>query len=184
MKPEYEARFYDVDPATIADTLAARGATCTMPRTLMRRVIFTNHDIAERGGWLRLREQGERIFLTYKQNTAVPSAIDSVLETELEVSDFHATRTLLEAMGCTARRYQENYREEWTLHGVTFDLDIWPDLRPFLEIEGTDEAAVRRGAEVLGLDFTTATFGSVDKVYLTVLDRDILTEDRLVFTSA
>jgi adenylate cyclase class 2 len=181
MKTEYEARFLAVDVNAIIDKFKNRSATCVMPRTLMRRIVFKNADIEARGGWLRLRDQGERTFLTYKQTASAESAIDSVLEAEVQVGDFDATRILLEAMGFTALRYQENYREEWKLDEVTFDLDTWPDLPTFLEIEGADEIAVRDAAEALGLDLTHATYGSVDEVYLAVLDRDILAEPRLTF---
>jgi adenylate cyclase class 2 len=82
-------------------------------------------------------------------------------------------------MGFKVLRYQENYREEWKLGEVTFDLDTWPDLPTFLEVEGPDEDAVRAAAEKLGLDLTQASYGSVDEVYLAVLERDILAEDTL-----
>lgn len=182
MKPEYEARFCNIDAEVIAEKLKAHSATLHMPRTLMRRIVFKNHDIEARGGWLRLRDQGERTFLTYKQVANGESAIDSILEAEVQVGDFEATKALLEAMGFTALRYQENYREEWTLDGVTFDIDTWPDLPTFLEIEGTDEPAVRRATAAIDLDFAEASFGSVDEVYLASLGRDILNEPRLVFS--
>lgn len=181
MKPEYEARFCDIDPEVIVERLKAQSATRHMPRTLMRRIVFKNHDIETRGGWLRLRDQGERTFLTYKQVASDESAIDSVLEAEVEVGAFDATKALLEAMGFIALRYQENYREEWTLDGVTFDIDTWPGLPTFLEIEGPDEPAVRRATAALDLNFGDASFGSVDEVYLAAHGRDILTETRLVF---
>jgi hypothetical protein len=43
------------------------------------------------------------------------------------------------------------------------------------------EPAVRAAAEALGLDLARATCGSVDEVYLAILDRDILAEDTLAF---
>ena len=181
MKPEYEARFLDIDVDKIVRVLQARSANCEMPRTLMRRIVFKNHDIAARGGWLRLREQAGRSSLTYKQVADDESAIDSILEAEVGVTDFDATKTLLEAMGFVALRYQENYREEWKVDDVVFDIDTWPGLPTFLEIEGPDEVAVHRAAEALGLDFADATFGSVDEVYLSALGRDILAEPRLIF---
>jgi adenylate cyclase, class 2 len=181
VKIEFEARFLAVDVAAVVERLKARSATCVMPRTLMRRIVFTNTDIESRRGWLRLRDQGKACYLTYKQTASPDRAVDSILEAEVQVGDFEATRVLLEAMGFTAVRFQENYREEWHLDGVTFDLDTWPDLPTFLEIEGPDEAAVRQAATVLGLSFQDASFGSVDEVYRAVLGRDILTESRLTF---
>jgi len=151
MHTEYEARFLAIDLDAVLDKLTAQSATCVMPRTLMRRIVFKNSDIEQRGGWLRLRDEGHRTTLT----------------------------SLLEAMGFKALRYQENYREEWKLGEVTFDLDTWPDLPTFLEVEGPDEDAVRAAAEKLGLDLNQASYGSVDEVYLAVLERDILAEDTL-----
>lgn len=181
MKPEYEARFCDIDSDAIIAKLKALSAIRHVPRALMRRIVFKNHDIEARGGWLRLRDQGDHTFLTYKQVAGDESTIDSILEAEVEVSDFGSTKALLEAMGFTALRYQENYREEWKLNGVTFDIDTWPGLPTFLDVEGPSEEAVQQGARNLDLDFDTATFGSVDEVYLAALGRDILAESRLVF---
>jgi adenylate cyclase, class 2 len=181
VKIEFEARFLAVDAAAVVERLKAMQATCVMPRTLMRRIVFTNADIDARGGWLRLRDQGKACFLTYKQTASSDRAVDSILEAEVQVGDFEDTRVLLDAMGFTAVRFQENYREEWHLDGVTFDLDTWPDLPTFLEIEGPDEAAVRQAAKVFGLSFDDASFGSVDEVYRAVLGRDILAESKLTF---
>src|SRR4051794_10396287 len=128
-----------------------------MPRTLMRRIVFKNNDIEQRGGWLRLRDEGHRVTLTYEQTTTETSAIDTTLEAEIQVNDFDATKALLEAMGFRALRYQENYREEWKIAAVTFDPDTWPDLPTFLEVEGPDEDAVRRAAESLGLDLVRSS---------------------------
>jgi adenylate cyclase class 2 len=87
-------------------------------------------------------------------------------------------------MGFEALRYQENYREEWKLGEVTLDIDTWPGLSTYVEVEGPSEDAVRAAAEVLGFDFAHASYGSVDEVYLTVLDRDILTEETLTFATS
>ncbi|GGK96018.1 hypothetical protein [Mangrovihabitans endophyticus] len=64
METEFEARFLNIDTHSIRDNLAAQGGVCVMPRTLMRRIVFKNKDIAERGGWLRLRDEGRRITMT------------------------------------------------------------------------------------------------------------------------
>lgn len=184
MQTEYEARFLSIDVNRAIAVLRDRGAELHQPRTLMRRVVFKNGDIDARGGWLRLRDEGHQVTLTYKQTTAAASAIDSILEAEITVSGFDDAHRLLTAMAFQALRYQENYREEWRLGELRFDFDTWPGLDTYLEIEGPDEASVAAAAATLGLDIADASFGSVDEVYLAVLDRDILTEPRLVFDTA
>lgn len=181
MQTEYEARFLSIDVDKATAILRERGADLHQPRTLMRRVVFKNNDIDAAGGWLRLRDEGHQVTLTYKQTTADVSAIDTILEAEIVVSSFDGTHRLLTAMGFQPLRYQENYREEWRLGDLRFDFDTWPDLDTYLEVEGPNQDAVEGAATMLELDMDTASFGSVDEVYETVLDRDILTEERLVF---
>jgi adenylate cyclase class 2 len=181
MQTEYEARFLSIDVDKATAILRERGADLHQPRTLMRRVVFKNNDIDAAGGWLRLRDEGHQVTLTYKQTTADVSAIDTILEAEIVVSGFDDTHRLLTAMGFQPLRYQENYREEWRLGELRFDFDTWPDIDTYLEIEGPDQTAVTAAATMLGLDIGTASFGSVDEVYLALLNRDILTEERLVF---
>jgi adenylate cyclase class 2 len=183
MQPEYEARFLSIDPGKLVDRLQDLGAEQIFPRTLMRRIVLKNNDIEQRGGWLRLRDEGRRVTLTYKQvsDAAQGSSIDSTLEAEIEVSGFDETLRLLEAMAFTPLRFQENYREEWRYKGVTLDIDTWPDLDTYLEVEGPDAQSVADVAATLGFTMDDATYGSVDEVYQSVLGRDILGEDRLVF---
>ena len=87
MQPEYEARFLSIDPGKLVDRLQDLGAEQIFPRTLMRRIVLKNNDIEQRGGWLRLRDEGRRVTLTYKQvsDAAQDSSIDSTLEAEIEV---------------------------------------------------------------------------------------------------
>lgn len=181
MQTENEARFLAVDVDKTIAILREHGAALHRPRALMRRVVLKNDDITARGGWLRLRDEGDQVTLTYKQTTSDTPAIDTTLEAEITVSGFEETLRLLVAMGFRTVRFQENFREEWRLDQARFDFDTWPGLDTFLEIEGPDQATVYHAATLLDLSMADATFGSVDEVYRAVLGRDILAEDRLVF---
>lgn len=181
MRPEYEARFYDVDHGMIRELLRGRGAERVMARQLLKRVIFENDHTQQSRSWLRLRTGGQQTTLTLKRATGEMPDIGSINELEVSVSDFGRMHALLEELGLAPMRYQENYREEWRLDGVTYDLDEWPGLSPFLEIEGPDPESVILASKGLGFDFSVATFGSVDELYLRQLDRDIMTESHLVF---
>jgi adenylate cyclase class 2 len=182
MKPEYEARFPGVDHDTIRALLRRQGAACTRPRQLLKRVIFENQATADSRSWLRLRTDGETTTLTLKRATGTTPGIDTVLESEIEVDSFETAQRILQELGLAPVRYQENYREEWHLGPVTYDLDEWPGLHPFLEIEGPDPGTVETAAKQLGLDFAEATFGSVDELYLKQAGIDILGQPRLAFT--
>lgn len=69
------------------------------------------------------------------------------------------------------------------LFGDPFEGGVtWPDLPTFVEIEGPDEAAVRRAAALFGFDYSEARFGSVDEIYKSEMGRDILAEPTLLFS--
>jgi adenylate cyclase, class 2 len=179
MKHEYEAKFLSIDVTGLQAKLTALGAAQAFGRRLLTRRIFENGTL-EGGAWVRLRDEGERSTLTLKQVTDSTS-IDGTTEIETEVTDLTAMAEILTRLGLAEVRYQENYREEWRWGEVAFDFDTWPDLATFVEIEGPDEASVRRAAAAVGLDYSQARFGSVDEIYKSELGRDILAEPTLLF---
>ncbi|WP_433521645.1 class IV adenylate cyclase [Nocardia pseudovaccinii] len=180
MKHEYEAKFLSIDVEEVRAKLIALGATRSFPRTLLTRKIFEDEALTQ-GAWVRLRNEGTRSTLTLKQVTDA-STIDGTTEIETTVGDLPAMAEILTRLGLREVRYQENYREEWQLGDTVFDIDTWPSLPTFLEIEGPDEATVRRAATSLSLDYSAARFGSVDEIYKSETGRDILAEPTLLFS--
>lgn len=176
---EYEAKFLGVDVDALRDRLKSAGAEQVFPETMFTRLIFEN-DAVQGEQWLRLRDEGGKTTLALKEVTDA-SHINGTTEIEVEVDDLEKTAELLKALGLRQVRYQQNYREEWQLDGVTYDLDTWPDLPTFLEIEGPSEQAVREAAAAFGFDYSAARFGSIDLIYKSEADRDILAEPTLLF---
>lgn len=177
---EYEAKFLAIDVEAVRDRLRAGGAERVFPKTRFTRLIFEN-DAVQGEQWLRLRDEGGRTTLTLKQ-VSDASHIGGTTEVEIEVSDLGKTAELLKAVGLRQVRYQQNYREEWQLGEITYDFDTWPGLPTFLEVEGPSEGAVRQAVADLGLDYGIARFGSIDLIYESELNRDILAEPALLFT--
>ncbi|WP_328318680.1 class IV adenylate cyclase [Streptomyces sp. NBC_00388] len=176
---EYEAKFLEIDVDAVRDHLRSAGAERAFGKTMFTRLIFEN-DAVQGEQWLRLRDEGGKTTLTLKQVTDA-THINGTTEIEIEVNDLERTTELLAALGLRQVRYQQNYREEWQLDGVTYDFDTWPDLPTLLEIESTSEEAVRKAVASLGLDYTEARFGSIDLIYKSERDRDILAEPTLLF---
>lgn len=164
MHIEYEATFEHIDREDMRRRLKTAGATCVRPEFLQRRVVFhlpKGHEIP--GGWLRVRDEGNRITCSLK--VVDGDGIEDQKELLVEVSSMETMTDLLEHLGARQKAYQETKRELWTLEGVEITIDEWPWLEPFLEVEGQSEADVRRVAEELGLDWSKALFCSVDGLY-------------------
>ncbi|MCX3059211.1 class IV adenylate cyclase [Streptomyces beihaiensis] len=176
---EYEAKFLEIGVDAVRGRLRAAGAERVFGRTMFTRLIFEN-DAVRGEQWLRLRDEGGKTTLALKQ-VSDATHINGTTEIEIEVNDLGRTAELLGALGLRQVRYQQNYREEWQLDGVAYDFDTWPGLPTFLEIEAGSEEAVRKAVAALGLDYDKARFGSIDLIYKSELDRDILAEPALLF---
>lgn len=165
MQIEVEAKFVKVDHDILRRKLKELDAVCEQPMRLMRRAVFDSDAMQAKDAFLRVRDEGHRVTITYKQFDD-ENSIYGVKEIETSAGDFAAAVAILEQTGLVKKSYQETKRETWRLGDVEVVLDEWPWIKPFVEIEGPDEGAVRRAAEQLGFDFETALFGGVASVYL------------------
>lgn len=165
MKPEIEAKFLAVDHDAMRSRLKALGAHCAVPLRLMRRrnYDFPDGRLAKAGGWVRLRDEGDKVTLAYKQLN--DRTLHGTHEVSVTVGDFAATEVLLTAIGLVETAHQETRRESWRLGACEIELDEWPWAKPYLEMEGPDEATLQALARKLGLDWAVVQHGSVEIVY-------------------
>ena len=165
MKPEIEAKFLNVDHDALRAKLKALGATCRRPMRLMRRRNFDFPDkrLEKQHGWVRVRDEGDKVTLSYKQLD--DRSLQGTKEVSVVVSDFEEASIFLQAIGLEAKANEETKRESWELDGVEIDLDEWPWIKPFVEIEAKDEASVWAAAQKLGLRKEDAKHGSVEIAY-------------------
>lgn len=162
MPIEHEAKVLDIDAeAVTARILAAGGRQVAGPR-LMRRHVY---DIVpgDMSKWIRLRDTGSETTLCVKEIRS--DAIDGTLEVETAVGDFAAANELLSLLGFKPKSYQENRRTSFVLDNVQVELDEWPLIAPYLEIEGHTKDDVLRVAGLLGYDEDQLTGENTVKVY-------------------
>ena len=150
---ETEVRFLEIDLRDIQEKLLALGAVDHGRQFLSEVIIqeptgiwITNHKR------LRVRQQGDVVKLTYKEGSGEGM---QMIEHEVGVSDYKQTVDLLLATGFTVSRIQEKYRHSYTLGDCTIDIDDWPGIPTYLEIEGASVADLEENAQLLGLDWNT-----------------------------
>lgn len=170
MQTEIEAKFANIDSAQTRQKLEALGARLVHPEVLMRRKNFDFPDkrLEKVGGWVRLRDEGDKVTLAYKQVNE--RSLHGTKEVSVTVSDFERTAELLACTGLAERCHQESRREKWECRGCDVTLDTWPWIPTFIEIEGPNEGAVRALAADLGFDWGAAMYGSVENFYQALYD--------------
>ena len=107
--------------------------------------------------WIRLRETNGKTTLTVK-HILNPEMQDKeqgdfqpVLETEIPVRSLEDTNNLLQQLGFVYRNYQEKKRTTYSLNGVEVDIDSWPLIPPYVEIEDDSMETIHSIANSLGL---------------------------------
>lgn len=163
MKTEFEAKFIRLNHDDMRSRLKKLGATLEQPMRLMRRAVIENDRLRENDAFLRVRDEGNKVTLTYKQFNTL--AVDGAKEHEIVVNDFDETVALLAAAGLPHKSMQESKRETWAYRNAEILLDEWPWLDPYIEIEADSEEDVRQVANALGFDWDEAVFGDVMAAY-------------------
>ncbi len=161
MNTEYEIRILEIDHDEMVKKLEELGAVKTMD-ALQERYIY---DVIPKDDhkWIRLRTNGTKTTLTIKDLEA--KTIDGMKEIEIEVSDFKKTNLLLENLGYKNKGFQQNKRVQYILDDVEFDLDHWPLIPEYMEIEGKDEESVMAMLEKLGISKERIVTLDVDSIY-------------------
>ena len=181
IQPEIEATFININKDQLRAQLKELGAKLLQPETLMRRTIFNIDDHS----FVRVRDEGNRITMSYKRLDAL--SLSGMKEICLDVNNYDDAINFVKICGLQPKAVQETLREEWELDGVELDIDTWPWLPTFVEIEGPIETAVKTVAEKLGLEMSDALYGSVDEVYKNYYDvtsQDINYCPEIKFTDA
>ena len=162
MHTEYEVRVLDIDIDMMEEKLKMAGAVLEWDH-LQRRYVYDFIPKID-GKWIRLRTNGDKTTLTIKN--IVSSSIDGTQELEIEVDDFEKTNLILNELGFQAKGYQENRRRQYILDEVEVDIDSWPMIPTYLEIEGKSEEDVYRILEKLDISKDDVTSRDVEGIYL------------------
>ena len=113
--------------------------------------------------WIRLRTNGITTTLTIKEVNS--SQIDGTKECEIIVSDFETTDELLNKLGYTAISCQENRRIQYELDDVEIDIDFWPFIPAFVELEANSQKQIEDVCKKIGIDFNKTTTLDVKNIY-------------------
>jgi len=182
MQSEIEAKSIKIDKRKIRKQLKELGAERIFKEKKFIRITYSLPESAKVdpkiSTWVRVRTDGERTTLTLKMSG---DTVDSVYEVDTEVGDFEKIQEFLEKTGFKPKGHEENLRERWFLNGVEFDIDTWPMIDPWLEIEVNPETVIKDFFKKLGLDYSKAYFGSADVVYRKVYHLEILGRPQLTF---
>lgn len=98
--------------------------------------------------WVRLRETNGKTTITIKHilneelQKEYRTKMQPVLETEMEVPSIESGNAILEQLGFSFRNYQEKKRATYILDDTEIDIDSWPLIPPYLEVEAESDKQI------------------------------------------
>lgn len=177
MKTEIEERILEINKEEIIAKLEKLGAK-KVGDWHQKRYVYDFIPIRE-NEWIRLRTNGVETTLTYKNVES--KDLSGTKELEIVVSDFEETNQLLRIMGYTPKAFQENLRTRYYLDHIEIDIDTWPLIPTYLEIEGSTEEEVKKVEQLLGLTDAKITTANCKEIYLQEYGIDINQIEELKF---
>lgn len=174
---EIEIKFLDINPDDIEKKLKELGAK-KISDEILEEWLFKKPAWTAFSGRIRIRKEGEKVHIAYKETTRKTSAGN--LEIEFRV------HTLTEALHFVTRldipqvRHQQKRRIHYELAGTSIDIDFWPLIPPMIEIEGESLKKIKDVAKKLGLEKEIAT--DALQIHQEVYGIDLIQVKEMVFT--
>jgi adenylate cyclase class IV len=123
--------------------------------------------LMEGNAYLRLRREGVRLELILKQLLSAGRVKEeSEISVGLENQDeWDKVQEYLERIGLVRVVHQEKKRISYMYDNLRFDIDTWPSLPSYLEIEGDSEEAIVSGANMLGFTIEDLTSHGAREIF-------------------
>ena len=93
----------------------------------------------------------KKVEITWKGKSVISSVSRTHPEINLIVDSHAEAIALFEAIGMFVYGHQEKYRTSWDLDHIHFDLDTYPHMPPYLEIEADSDETIQKMIQALNL---------------------------------
>lgn len=156
---EIEVKFLEINKEELIAKLRSFGATDIGERKESDWIYYDSAGEWRDSGkeFIRVR-QGRKITMAYKKEEE--DTVTGVKEIEFEISDTQKARDFLEATGFQLARAQEKIRHTFKFDDVTVDIDSWPRIPTYVELEGPSEESIKKAAGRLGFEWRRGIFGT------------------------
>lgn len=138
---EIETKVLEVDPIEIAQKIESIGAE-KIKDDLLKVDWFSLPGIDKNAQpwYLRIRSYSSgKVEITWKDEPKLINNFRKGQEIEVLIDNHEKMKALFESIGLFCYAHQEKKRVSWRLGNVQFDLDTYPNMPSFLEIEVQDE---------------------------------------------
>lgn len=168
---EIEVKILEIDRREVEERLRQLNAELIF-KGRIETIYFDRKDgkLGDEGKVLRLRKREGRNFITLKVGKSRKRA-KIMDEYEMEINDFEVMKSILNGLGFYEIYRLEKHRTSYRLDSSRCEIDDYPDIPVFLEVESPDLKTLERDIERLGFNEEDTTSYSIRDV-LKYYDRE------------
>lgn len=154
---EIECRFLEINKDALIKKLRELDAS-DRGEDMFHEFIFYDKDLTWKNTkkMVRVRKTKDNVSIAYKFHQF--ETIDGTQEIELNVDSMEQAKLFLESVGLCCVREQEKIRHTFLLDDVSVDIDTFPLIPTYVELEGESEIVLKKTAAKLGFDWKDAVF--------------------------
>jgi adenylate cyclase, class 2 len=160
MATEIEIKFLNINIESMIHVLRKCGGTLEYERLLRNTIFFTTKENGHE--YIRVRDDSKVVSLTYK---SIQSDGISTEEHEILVNSYEKTVKLLSLFGLQVKRIDEKKRRRYKLENGYVDIDFWPNIPPYIEIEALSKQDIKDICLKLHLEFDNRFKGDTLDVF-------------------
>lgn len=160
MPAELEIKLLEIDVDEITNKLVVLGANSIFEGYLRNTIFFCAQESDLE--YIRIRDDGKITTLTYKK--IQPETIVTI-EHEIIVSSYQDAIKLMKLLGLKHKRTDEKFRRRYKLENTFIDIDTWPNIPSYIEIEAKTERDIKNSCSKLGLRFENRFKGDTLDVF-------------------
>lgn len=175
---EIEVKFLDIKVDKVEEKLKSLSAKKVYDQ-VFEEWIFKKPEWEKFYGRVRVRKQGKKVEMSYKETRQRTSKGN--LEIEFSVGDAKLAVEFLNKLGIENVRHQQKRRIHYKLNDVFIDIDFWPKLPPYVEIEGTNLNKIGDIVSKLGFSMKDKCELDAFQIYTHIYKIDITKIKELVF---
>lgn len=138
MKKEIEVKILNIDPRKLRIRLKKIGAKQLLKPTVFKELYFESPLKKNIYSSFRMRNEGKDNFLTLKLKKE-DKRFEIRDEFQVKIDDFEIMKKIFSILNFKIFRQREKIREEYKLGGLKIEIDTYPKMKPYLEIEATNK---------------------------------------------
>ncbi|MBN2101302.1 MAG: class IV adenylate cyclase [Candidatus Aenigmarchaeota archaeon] len=166
---EIEVKILEIDKEAISDKILNLGGEQTDERVIVDNFYdYPDGRLKKIHEVLRVRNSEKEKEIVYKCAKEKNDEFKIHREIETSLGSPETMMEILEKCGLVIVRHTEKKRTSFEFENVKIEIDEYPDIPPFIEIEGPDEESIRTAVEKLGYqmkDTTSVTGHQVIRKY-------------------